>query len=347
MNYNLLLSATPVNFEIKKKDLTITPDSGQFKYRLDGHERDWTQAEAQRRYAHYSRLPHGHYRFQIKACNEDGLWNETPASLEVIVLPPFWQTWWFLTGATVALLGLIIGTVSYVSTQRLQRQLAALRQQEAIERERARIARDLHDQLGANLTQVALLGEMAEADKDQPKEVESHARQISQTARETTHALDEIVWTVNPSNDTLDGLVNYVCKYAQDYLAMAGLKYRLEVPPELPGVPISPELRHNVFLAAKEAVNNVVKHSAASSAWLRLALVPNGFTLEIEDNGRGLVPADTRKRRNGLNNMRKRMEEVGGQFELTPRAEGGTRVKLVVPLRKPGAPRIDGERRQP
>src|SRR5205085_1646253 len=179
------------------------------------------------------------------------------------VLPPFWQTWWFRTLAALAIVAMIAGSVYYVSTQRLQRQLANLRQQEALEQERSRIARDLHDQLGANLTQVALLGDLAESDKDSPEEVQSHARQISHTARETTRALDEIVWTVNPSNDTLDGLINYLCKYAQEYFELAGLRYRLEVPPQLPNEPISPEVRHNVFLAAKEAVNNVVKHSEA------------------------------------------------------------------------------------
>lgn len=331
---SITVPAGKESIEIYFANLNLSaPDSGLFKFRLEGHERDWTEAEAQRRYARYSRLPHGHYKFQVKACNEDGLWNETPASLEIVVLPPFWQTWWFITGSSIVLLGLIVGSVSYVSTQRLQRQLAVLRQQEALEKERARIARDLHDQLGANLTQVALLGEMAEADKALPKEVESHARQISQTARDTTRALDEIVWTVNPSNDTLDGLINYICKYAQEYLAMAGLKYRLDVPSQLPAVSITPELRHNVFLAAKEAVNNVVKHSKAASAWLRLTLEPHRFILEIEDDGRGLRPADARKGRNGLRNMRKRMEEVGGEFEAVARPEGGTRVKLVAPLR--------------
>src|SRR5260370_33493608 len=165
---------------------------------------------------------------------------------------------------------------------------------------------------------------MAEADKDSPQEVEAHAKQISQTARETTHALDEIVWTVNPSNDTLDGLINYVCKYAQEYLALAGLRYRLEVPSQLPPIPISPELRHNVFLAAKEAVNNVVKHSRATSAWLRLRLEPDRFILEIEDNGRGVAAGDDKKGRNGLRNMRKRLEEIGGTFSLLPGTAGGT-----------------------
>ena len=230
------------------------------------------------------------------------------------------------------LLGMIVGAVHYVSTQRLQRQVAALQQKEALEKERARIARDIHDQVGANLTQLSLLGELVESDKNDPKEVADHARHIEQTALETTRALDEIVWTVNPSNDTLDGLINYVCKYAQEYLALAQLRYRLEVPPQLPNISISPELRHNVFLAAKEAVNNVVKHSQAKAAWLRLRLEPGRFTLEIEDNGCGLSPGAADKGRNGLRNMRKRLEDVGGEFVIGTGAEGGTRVSLTAPL---------------
>ena len=324
--------------EIDYTSLNLSaPEKSRFKYRMEieGHRRETNWIEAGNvRVAQFPTLPPGHHRFQVTACNEDGVWNETGASLAVTVLPPFWRTTGFLTATTLCLLGLVVGSVYYVSTQRLQRQLAILRQQEALEKERARIARDLHDQLGANLTQVALLGEMVEADKALPEEVEGHARQISSTARETTHALDEIVWTVNPSNDTLDGLINYICKYAQEYLALAGLRYRLEVPPELPAIPISPELRHNVFLAAKEAINNVVKHSQAASAWLRLHLEPHRFVLEIEDNGKGLSAVDEKKGRNGLRNMRKRMEDVGGQFEAGAGSEGGTRIRLIAPLRR-------------
>jgi signal transduction histidine kinase/streptogramin lyase len=323
--------------EIRYTSLNLAaPDKARFRYRLNPHETDWTEVESDRRVVRYPRLPPGRYRFEVTAGNEDGVWNPAGMSLGVIVQPPFWRTWWFLTLASLALLGAIIGSVHYVSTQKLQRQLSALRQQEALEKERARIARDLHDQLGANLTQVALLGEMAEADKDLPAEIESHARQIAQTARETTRALDEIVWTVNPANDTLDGLINYLCKYAQEYLALAGLQYRLEVPPQLPATPISPELRHNVFLVAKEAINNIVKHSRASAARLRLRLAPDQFTLEIEDNGQGLPPGAENKGRNGLRNMRRRMEEIAGQFQTGPGAEGGVCIRLVVPLRAPG-----------
>ena len=201
-------------------------------------------------------------------------------------------------------------------------------------RERARIARDIHDQVGASLTQVALLGELVETDKDSPADVQSHAQQISQTARETTRALDEIVWTVNPQNDTLEGLVNYICKYAQDYLAVAGLRYRFELPAELPAREIAPDVRHNVFLASKEAVTNIVRHAKATSAWLRLELEQNSFTIEIEDNGRGVAGLDLNapQVRNGLKNMRKRMEDVGGTFSIGPGSAGGALVRLKVPL---------------
>jgi signal transduction histidine kinase/ligand-binding sensor domain-containing protein len=310
------------------------PDKGRFRYMLEGHESKWIERSWYVRTVHYSKLPAKDYHFQVEACNEDGVWSAQAATLIVKVLPPFWQTWWFVTLASACVLGMIVGSVHYVSTQKLQRQLASLRQQEALEKERARIARDIHDQVGANLTQVSLLGELVESDKDNPQEVEAHARQISQTALDTTRALDEIVWTVNPSNDTLDGLINYVCKYAQEYLALASLRYRLEVPGELPSTPISPELRHNVFLAAKEAVNNVVKHSGATAAWLRLYLEPDRFSLEIEDNGHGLPPNAADKGRNGLRNMRRRLEDVGGKFAVGPGTEGGTRVRLTAPMRQ-------------
>jgi ligand-binding sensor domain-containing protein/signal transduction histidine kinase len=311
------------------------PREVQFKYRLEGHEPAWTEA-GDTRVAYYNKVPPGNYRFLVIACNEDGVWNETGDALEVTVQPQFWQTWWFRTAASLCLVGFVVAVVRYLSTQKLRRRLQLLEQQEALEKERSRIARDLHDQLGANLTQVALLSEMAEADKHSPAEIESHAQQISQTARETTRSLDEIVWAVNPSNDTLEGLTNYVCKYAQEYLALAGLRYRADVPAQLPAITIPPEVRHNVFLAFKEAVNNVVKHAQASEVRVRLQLQPGNFALSIEDNGRGMGGrvANATPARNGLRNMRKRMEDIHGEFSINPGTGGGTIVRLTVPFGK-------------
>jgi signal transduction histidine kinase/ligand-binding sensor domain-containing protein len=307
------------------------PQAVRFRYRLEGREMGWTDAGALR-VAHYADLPPGHYQFHVIACNEDGIWNTNGAVLAIVALPQFWQTNAFRIAVILLALGAIVGTVRYVSTQKLHRQVQLLKQREALEHERARIARDLHDQLGANLTQVALLGEMAEADKHLPHEVEEHSRQISQTARETTRSLDEIVWAVNPSNDTLEGLANYVCKYAQEYLALANLPCRVDVPAQLPAAAIPPEVRHNVFLAFKEAVHNVIKHAQAREVWLRLILRPKQLVLQVEDNGRGLDKQAV-SNRNGLRNMKRRMEDIGGEFSISPGANGGTLVQLSMPLR--------------
>lgn len=333
---SLTLSPRREHLEIAYTSLNLaSPERAQFRYRLIGHESDWVDA-GDSRVVHYSKLPPGEYQFQVKAANEDGIWSVSPAELTIVVEPPFYMTWWFLGVVVASVLGMVAGVVHYISTQKLQRQLADMRQQEALEKERSRIARDIHDQLGANLTQVSLLGELIEGDREQPEEVSSHAKQIQATALETSRALDQIVWTVNPSNDTLDGLVNYVCKYAQEYLALAGLKYRLDVPADLPSTPITPEIRHNLFLAAKEAINNVVKHAQAESAWLRLKLEPGQFTIEIQDDGKGPSGMNEQRARsrNGLRNMGKRLEDVGGKFEIGPAPERGTLVRLVAPLGK-------------
>jgi ligand-binding sensor domain-containing protein/signal transduction histidine kinase len=312
-------------------------DRSRFKYRLNEQgETKWADDESGNRVASYPKLTPGTYQFEVTACNEDGVWNTHPAALTVIVQPALWQQAWFRSVVAMCVLAVIAGIVYYFSTQKLQRQVALLRQQEALELERARIARDLHDQLGANLTQVALLAEMAESDKEIPAEVEDHARQITQTARETTKALDEIVWAINPSNDTLEGLVNYSGKYAQEYFALAGLRYRVDIPNQLPDVNLPPEVRHNVFLAFKESVNNVVKHAQAVEAHVRLKLDQNCFTLEIEDNGRGPAGAEQKSGRNGLRNMRKRMEDVGGTFSIGPAAGQGTIVRLTAPIKMRG-----------
>jgi ligand-binding sensor domain-containing protein/signal transduction histidine kinase len=332
----LAIPAGRERLEIHYTSLNLgAPDRARFRYRLEGHDSTWVEA-GNTRVVRYPRLPPDQYQFRVTACNEDGVWNEAGSSLAVTVLPPFWQTGWFLTTSALALLGTIIGTVHYVSTQRLKRQVERMRQHEALERERGRIARDLHDQLGASLTQIALLGEMAESDKDLPAEIEAHAQQITKSARETTRVLDEIVWAVNPSNDTLEGLINYICKYAQDYLGVAGLRYRLDIPAQLPAASLPPEVRHNVFLAAQEAVTNIVRHAQATEAYLRVRLEPGSFTLEIEDNGRGVsgVAEPRAQSRNGLRNMRRRMEDVGGQFSIGAGTERGAVVRLIVPLRR-------------
>jgi ligand-binding sensor domain-containing protein/signal transduction histidine kinase len=334
-NQTVTLAPGDEQLEIRFTSLDFSAPKGaqfgaRFKFRLEGRDKNWTDVGGER-VAHFTRLSPGKYVFRVIACNEDGVWNETGATLAITVQPPFWRKPWFIVLAILILVSALAGTIHLISTAKLKRQLRAARQKELIEKERARIARDLHDQLGANLTQVTLLGELAEADKHLPEEIELHARQIVETARDTTRSLDEIVWSLNSANDTLEGLANYACKYAQDYFKLAAVSFRAELP-AVPPTPIPPEVRHNVFLAFKEAVNNVVKHAHATEARVKLQLTPDKFILSVSDNGRGVGDLSGKQLRNGLKNMRKRLADVRGEFEIAPGQNGGTMVKLIVPL---------------
>ena len=341
--WNGVVTLTPANeqLEIQFASLNFSAPKNsaagaRFKYRLEergknNSDKNWTDIAGER-VAHFQKLPPGKFVFHVIACNEDGVWNNAGAALAVTVEPPFWRKPSFLISTALVTLGALAGIVYLISTAKLKRQLRAHRQKELLEKERSRIARDLHDQLGANLTQVALLGELAEADRHLPGEVELHAQQISLTARDTTRSLDEIVWALNSSNDTLESIVNYACKYAQDYFALAGIRFRAELPTQLPPTPILPEVRHNVFLAFKEAVNNVVKHAQATEARVKLELQPDKFVLSIADNGRGVADLSGKQLRNGLKNMKKRLADVRGEFEMSSGADGGTVVRLTVPI---------------
>jgi signal transduction histidine kinase/ligand-binding sensor domain-containing protein len=314
------------------------PEKVRFRYRLEGLDKQWQDA-GPRRTAYYSHLPPGDYRFHVIAANNDGIWNTTGSVLAVRVIPAFWQTWSFLAACILMIGGGIAGAIRYVEVRKLQQRMQLLEQQHAVERERARIAKDIHDDLGASLTQITLLSELARTDLSRPPQAEAHIRQISGTARELTRAMDEIVWAVNPQNDTLEDLLTYTVKFAQEHLGLARIRCRLDVPAHLPPLHLSADVRHNIFLAIKEAINNVAKHSKATEAWLRLRSSDKDFVFEIEDNGAGVPAAALAGRsdelptpgsHNGLRNMERRLREIMGQFEILPRAGGGTIIRMRV-----------------
>ena len=247
-----------------------SPENVQFRYRLAGYDNGWVEAGAQRN-ATYPRLPAGDYVFCVEACNSDGAWNENGATLNLTVTPFVWQTWWFRSAAFAGFTLSLIALVRYVSFRRLHQRLRLLEQQAALHKERARIAKDIHDDLGASLTQIALLGELAQQDRGQPDKAAERSSKISATARQAIKSLDEIVWAVNPRNDTLTHLIDYAGQFALDYLRLAGIRCRLDFPESIPAREVSSDVRHNAFLAIKEALNNIVKHAHATEVWLRVA----------------------------------------------------------------------------
>ena len=271
-------------FEFRYTALSFdAPDRTRFRYRIDGLDDDWVEADT-RRTAHYGNLPPNNYRFRVIASTSEGGWNEAGAALAFRVEPHFYQVWWFLALACIAILGGGAGVARRAATRKYRRALSRLEQQHAVERDRARIAQDIHDDIGAGLTQITLLSELA---RREPGQTAAHLERISNSARQLTRAMDEIVWAVDPQHDTFNGLMDYVSAFAEDFLRVAGIRCRMEVPASLPNMRVEAELRYHLFLAVKEALNNVVKHARASEVWLRLRVEGGGFTLVIEDNGCG------------------------------------------------------------
>lgn len=315
----------------------VAPEKMRFQYQLEGWEKDWVDAAYDKRVAEYSYIPPGSYTFHVRACNSDGIWNKTGASLAIIVLRHFWQTWWFHTLAVLAAVALVADVVLFITRRRMRLKLERAERQQTLERERTRIAKDIHDHLGANLTRISLLSQSAHGDLANPTQAATQLDRIYDTSRELTRSMDEIVWAVNPQHDTLDSLASYLGNFAQDYLVSLNIRCRLDVPLHLPHWPITAEMRHNVFLAFKEALHNIVKHSGANEVSILLATDPDGFHLAIRDNGRGFDPATVPARSgrgNGLTNMRQRLKEIGGRCEIQSTPGTGTEVKffIYVPL---------------
>ena len=320
------------SFELKFTALSFTaPDKVRFKWQLAGGPQALSGGGVERS-VRYGYLPPGEYEFRIQACNNDGVWNETGAALAFTVRPYLWETWWFRIMAPAVFFGSVGALVLRAIRRRQRLQLERIEQQRALERERARIAQDLHDDLGASLTQIRFVGSLAGRPNTPAEEVRKHIEQIRAGARNMVIALDEIVWAVNPKNDSLRALVSYLCHYTEEFLQPTGIRCRLDVPDELPERSLASDVRHHLFLAFKEALNNVASHSAATEAQIQLTLPTRGMDIIIRDNGRGFDPAAVAAPGgDGLQNMRRRLEAAGGQCEVRSAPGLGATVSFHLP----------------
>jgi len=251
------------------------------------------------------------------------------ATVPALRLPAvhFWQRGGFQLALSAACL-LALGFCLWLMT----RLAAQGKAQKYLQVERARIARDIHDDLGAQLTQLVLLGEIAQREPAQDAKSRGQFAQICERARELARALDEVVWAVNSRRDTVRDFSSYVCKYAQLFLGATSLRCRLDVEPEIPATAFDLPVRRNLFLAVKEALNNAAKHSQADELFLRICRQGQTLSVAVEDNGRGFDLAQARGERNGLANMAQRMSEAGGTCDISSQPGGGCLVVFTVPL---------------
>ena len=300
----------------------VDPQRNRFRYRLADWDRDWVEAGTDRT-AEYGGIPPGRYEFTVLGANSDGVWSTTGARMLLEFEPYLWQQWWFQPALVLASVLALALSFRVAASAKIRREVEAFERESAVDRERARIARDMHDELGARLTNVAML---ADSSAEEPR-----LRQVSEALRQAVQAMDQTVWAINPRNDSLENFASYVSKYAHEFLGAASIHCRLDVPISLPRVVLAAKDRHALLMVVKEALTNIVRHAQATEAWFRLRVDDRArLVIEVSDNGGGLVPTEAGRHRHGLANMRERMAGLGGTLDLQSGASGTT-VTLVLP----------------
>ena len=335
------LQKTPVELRFAPDHQRITfhftalsfrsPGNVEFGYKLEGLDKNWRWLDLARD-ATYTTLPAGKYRFRVMACNSDGLWNETGTALAFVVTPFFWQTWWFRITVLLGFTGIAVGIMHLILSHRMGLRMQALERQAALDKERARIARDIHDDAGGHLTKIVLLSELTLQNSVTHEKVVERAKQTADAAREVLKSLDETIWAINPRNDNLRELIEYISQAAVTFLQAAGVRCRVELPSDIPDRNISAEMRHNLFLAVKEALTNIGRHAQATEAWLRVRVDAESLCVILEDNGQGFEREPDNGSADGLRNMRHRLEETGGRFGVHSLPGAGTKIFFTYDL---------------
>jgi signal transduction histidine kinase len=279
------------------------------------------------RVARYENLPTGTYHFHIESLDIMGVPTGAEASLTVFVPPPYWKTSWFWGGLLIVCISIIAVISRYLIWNRVQREMLQLKNQQALEHERLRIAHDIHDDLGARVTQISLLSAMSKDKSIYPEDARVDFDQISQMSRELVAALYQTVWAVNPENDNLDALGNYICQMVNRLCERTQVRCRFHVA-ELPReIEISSQTRHNISMAVKEAVHNVIKHAKAVEVTITVKFTGNLLTVVIQDNGCGFN-FDNNSGGNGLINMKRRLQDIGGSCFIESASGRGTTVSM-------------------
>jgi signal transduction histidine kinase/ligand-binding sensor domain-containing protein len=316
------------------------PEALHFQHYLEGIDPRWVDNGSDR-VVRYGRMPYGKYQFRIRASRGDNNWYEMETPFAFQLEPPLWLSSAAMLFYGLLILGLVMLGVRQISVRRLRRTLARLAQQQAMEKERMRIAQNMHDEIGSKLTRISFLSELVSSGKEPSGE---NIRSIATTSRKLLQTLDEIVWAVNPQNDTVEYLASYLGHYANEYFQNTNVSLELSIPDKLPDVALSSETRHNLFLAFEEALGNVLKHSGATRVRVEMVLKPRRFSVIIQDNGSGFTPAGgpgnsdpnppERSKRvgNGLRNIKKRMAEISGEYQIESAPGRGTMVILHLSL---------------
>jgi ligand-binding sensor domain-containing protein/signal transduction histidine kinase len=312
---HLSASQHSVSFEyvgISFKDETQV----RYQYRLKGLDPDWSEV-TERRYVNYTNLSPGSYTFEVRARNMDGVWSVQPATFKFSIATPIWQRWWFITLMVLAAGGVAFGIHRYRLNKLLE-----------MERMRTGIATDLHDEIGTTLSSIALFSEMARSEiQNIVPEVAHKLKDVSNTAQQLVETMRDIVWSINPVNDTVEDVVLYMKQFAAEVLEAKGIEFTFKAPEQMRTLRLPMDVRHHLYLIFKEAINNLVRHSGCSHADIHLNLADGMLTFAVSDNGKGFNKSEPFSG-SGLKNMRKRAQAINGTFTIDTAPGKGTIITL-------------------
>jgi signal transduction histidine kinase/ligand-binding sensor domain-containing protein len=301
----------------------------QYRYMLEGSSHaEWIEL-GNNAYVSFIDLRPGNYILHVKAEFPAGRYAEQSLQFPFSIAPPWWRSWWFRLGMGIFGTGLVAGSIRFYYRRKLEKQKLVLEKQQAVEKERTRIATDMHDDLGAGLSRIKFLSETIGIKKQQQQSIDEDIIRIREYSHDMIDKMGEIVWALNEKNDSLSDLLSYTRSYAVEYLSQNGIRCRVSAPDNFPNGFVSGEFRRNIYLTVKEALHNVVKHSQASELTLVIHNSKN-LVIEIQDNGVGFDKNNVRAFSNGISNMQKRIEEIGGRIEILN--QNGTLVKISVPV---------------
>jgi len=301
-----------------------------YSYLLEGSgNKQWSDTTPVNAVINLTNLSSGKYLLKVKAFFPSTSYSPAELSYHFEITPPWWQTWWFRVIMGLLIIGLMIMSIRIYYRGKLEKQKIILEKQQAVEKERTRIATDMHDDLGAGLSRIKFLSQSILNKKIEDEIMKTELEKITSFSDEMSEKMGEIVWALNEKNDTLADLIAYTRSYAVEYLANHNIQCDANTPLHLPATFITGEMRRNIFLSVKECLHNIVKHSAATRVCFSVHLVDE-IQIIIHDNGKGIDWNNRRAFSNGLLNIQQRMEEINGEAKFLN--EEGTKVLLTIPF---------------
>jgi len=303
-----------VSIEFSALDFSI-PKQNKYSYILKGFQESWISTDGASRTATYTNLPSGEFTFLVKGTNEDGIWNENPASIRIIINPPFWETWWFVTLVVLT----VVFFIYYFGTIRVKSQLE-------IEKLKLKIASDLHDNIGAGLTEISILSEVAERSQSHSNTViKKDLQKISETARQLVDSMSDIVWVVNPQRDSLHDLIVKLKDSYNEFFSSIGISFQVNNIEKSDDIKLPMEYKQNLLLMFKEAINNAIKHSGCKKIILEAFYKNDIIEIILKDDGAGF-DLNKAKFGNGIRNMENRAIKIKGKLSWKTQYEKGTTV---------------------